>query len=878
MTTEIAGRLTQALSDRYRVERELGAGGMATVYLAHDLKHERDVALKVLHPELAAVLGAERFLAEIKVTAKLQHPHILPLLDSGEADGLLFYVMPVVDGESLRGRLQRETQLPVDDALRITREVGAALDYAHRHGVIHRDIKPENILVHDNSALVTDFGIALAVTAAGGARLTQTGLSLGTPQYMAPEQAMGEKAVDARADVYALGCVLYEMLAGQAPFTGPTAQAIVAQVLTTDALPVTTHRKTVPPNVARAVHAALQKLPADRFGSIAEFTGALDGSVVMPAAYSGPAAPAANRSRTWGVVAASLAIGAVIGVGVMSSRSSEAASREPRYFQIALPETAQFYAGANRFDAVLKSVAITRDGRSLVYVASTPSGIRLALARLDRGTVSVLRGTDSAYLPAFSPDGRSIAFMSGTKLQRISVEDGTITTLGAVTYPFALEWGGDGRIIAQLAADSGCLHAVTEAGGTPTVLISRGCSQSSLSPIDARGSAFVSNGLGPGMRVVDLQSDTVAGILAADGSLSVGSAPMMLGSSTLLFFRDSSMLAARIDVGARRLVSAPVGIMTNVRREAWLGATHAALADDGTLVWAAGGDASVGNLVWVNEAGRVTDTALTTNANVTSYALSPDANRIAYSTRDGPTLSGLLIADLRRRVTDFVPLPPSVSVLLPANWIRNGRAFTVRAIMADGRLTAMLVDLSGPAATVDTASQYKDESRDMRLRCFDGAFDGTAMEIENAGSPGRRVVVDPKGGDWCRFSPDGSQMVYVGGDGLYVARTSGRVAESRVKVAPAGADEGRWSEDGKTIYYRDANKWFAVSAPTSDMRPGGESRLLFSGRFLQAHVSWERSRDGRYLMLQGAPTVRLRTLNVMTNFPALVEQKLKAAK
>ena len=200
--TDVVRRLGTALADRYRVERELGSGGMATVYLAHDLKHERDVALKVLHPELAAVLGAERFLSEIKTTAKLQHPHILPLLDSGDADGLLFYVMPVVDGESLRQRLQRDTQLPLDDAIRITKEVGSALDYAHRQGVIHRDIKPENILMHDGSAMVTDFGIALAVTAAGGARLTQTGLSLGTPQYMSPEQAMGERQVDARADVY----------------------------------------------------------------------------------------------------------------------------------------------------------------------------------------------------------------------------------------------------------------------------------------------------------------------------------------------------------------------------------------------------------------------------------------------------------------------------------------------------------------------------------------------------------------------------------------------------------------------------------------------------------------------------------------------------
>src|SRR5436853_1227086 len=221
-------RLAAALSDRYIIERELGAGGMATVYLAHDVRHDRKVAVKVLRPELAAVIGADRFLKEIKVTANLQHPHILGLIDSGEVDGLLYYVMPYVEGESLRDRLTHEKQLPIDDAVRITREVANALDYAHRHHVIHRDIKPENILLHEGQALVADFGIALAVSAAGATRMTESGMSLGTPHYMSPEQAMGERELTARSDVYALGAVLYEMLVGEPPFTGPTAQAIFA--------------------------------------------------------------------------------------------------------------------------------------------------------------------------------------------------------------------------------------------------------------------------------------------------------------------------------------------------------------------------------------------------------------------------------------------------------------------------------------------------------------------------------------------------------------------------------------------------------------------------------------------------------------------------
>src|SRR3954451_17049279 len=231
---ELLSRLQSALADRYRLEREVGAGGMATVYLAQDIRHARRVALKVLRPELAAVIGGERFLADIQITAKLQHPHIQLLFDSGEADGYLFYVMPYVEGETLRDRLTREKQLPVADAVRITTEVASALDYAHRHGVIHRDIKPENILLHDGEALVADFGISLAVSQAGASRMTETGMSLGTPHYMSPEQAMGEREITARSDVYALGAVLYEMLSGEPPFTGPTAQDIVAKVMTAE--------------------------------------------------------------------------------------------------------------------------------------------------------------------------------------------------------------------------------------------------------------------------------------------------------------------------------------------------------------------------------------------------------------------------------------------------------------------------------------------------------------------------------------------------------------------------------------------------------------------------------------------------------------------
>jgi len=278
-------RLTAALADHYRLERELGAGGMATVYLAEDLKHHRKVAIKVLRPELAAVLGADRFLREIATTANLRHPHILPLFDSGSAgqagsgaEGrppFLYYVMPLVEGESLRDRLNREKQLPIADALQIASEVADALSYAHGRGIVHRDIKPENILLESGHAVVADFGIARAIRAAGGEKLTQTGLSVGTPGYMSPEQAAGEQDLDGRSDLYALACVLYEMLAGQPPFTGATAEILVRQHLTVDAPPITNYRPAVPASVSSALARALAKSPADRFNPVAQFSEAL---------------------------------------------------------------------------------------------------------------------------------------------------------------------------------------------------------------------------------------------------------------------------------------------------------------------------------------------------------------------------------------------------------------------------------------------------------------------------------------------------------------------------------------------------------------------------------------------------------------------------
>jgi tetratricopeptide (TPR) repeat protein len=334
--TDALDRLKSALADRYTVERELGSGGMATVYLAQDLKHERQVAVKVLRPELAAALGPERFHQEIKIAANLTHPHILPLHDSGDADGFLYYVMPYVEGESLRDRLDREKQLAIDDALQVAREVADALSYAHSHGVIHRDIKPENILFESGHAVVADFGIARAVDVAGGERLTETGIAIGTPTYMSPEQAAGEKGLDGRSDLYSLGCVLHEMLAGQPPFTGPTIESLVHQHLSAEPPNVTVVRPSVPGWVAAALERSLAKVPADRFNPVALF-----GEAIAPPGATTPSTvvPLDRRvKRRWmmaGGVVGAAAIIAVIAIVAAFPRSG-GVSLNPNHVVVAV--------------------------------------------------------------------------------------------------------------------------------------------------------------------------------------------------------------------------------------------------------------------------------------------------------------------------------------------------------------------------------------------------------------------------------------------------------------------------------------------------------------------------------------------------------------
>jgi serine/threonine-protein kinase len=389
------------LADRYAVERELGRGGMATVYLARDLKHERPVALKVLHPELAATLGSDRFLQEIRLAARLQHPHILTVLDSGQAAGRLWFTMPYVEGESLRDRLAREKQLPIREAVRITTEAARALDFAHRHGVIHRDIKPENILLCDGQALVADFGIGRALGAPTlGEQLTETGTVVGTPAYMSPEQASGERGLDGRTDIYSLGLVLHEMLAGEPPFTGPTSQAILSRKLTGSPLPLRQVRETVPPAVEHAVLRALARAPADRFRTAAEFAEALASE---PSPTSVSTAPAAATRRRFSPRTAAIAGIAVvlltIGVIVALRRSDdEAPALDPSLLAVA-PFDALQPAHALWREGLVDLLSRNLDGAGPLRTVSPTVVVRRWSGRADRTAAEALaRGTGAGLV------------------------------------------------------------------------------------------------------------------------------------------------------------------------------------------------------------------------------------------------------------------------------------------------------------------------------------------------------------------------------------------------------------------------------------------------------------------------------------------------
>ena len=439
----LGARLAQSLADRYAIERQVGEGGMATVFLARDIRHDRLVAIKVLREDVAQRMGGERFLREIRTTATLNHPHIVPLHDSGEADGIVYYIMPFVEGESLRDRLDREGQLPVAEAVRIACDVASALDYAHRHGFVHRDIKPANILLHEKRALVADFGIARVLESTGSdLRLTESGMSVGTPQYMSPEQAMGEKHVTGRTDIFALGAMLYEMLAGEPPFTGETAQTIVAKLMTTPPVPIRELRPSVPVRVAAAIDGALQKVAGDRFGTAAEFAEALERRDDV----TGPSAGAHARAprRAWLLAASAVAVAATAGIGAALVRTftpQRASSANVARAVIPLAQDQLLFIQGYPLD-------ISRDGKFLVYVGDDSGKSQLFVRPLADTITRAIAGTTGASTPFMSPDGEWIAFFADDKLKKVPRGGGAAIDIASTPLAeFGATWGTDGTLL-----------------------------------------------------------------------------------------------------------------------------------------------------------------------------------------------------------------------------------------------------------------------------------------------------------------------------------------------------------------------------------------------------------------------------------------------
>ncbi len=789
----ILERLTTAVADRYAIERELGAGGMATVYLAHDLRHDRPVAVKVLRPELVAVIGADRFLAEIKTTANLQHPHILPLHDSGETDGFLFYVMPYVEGESLRERLTREKQLPVEEAVRIATEVADALDYAHRHHVIHRDIKPENVLLHDGRALVADFGIALAVsTAGGGTRMTETGMSLGTPHYMSPEQAMGEREITAKSDVYALGVVLYEMLVGEPPFTGPTAQAIVARVVTEEPRSLTLQRKTVPPYVEAAVRKALAKLPADRFATAAQFAAALAGhSLAIPAA-----APIGRRVPriplgAVGMLGAAVA-GAVLGVALWPRGD---ASGPPARFSVTMPGDLRL----TNADLVLSP-----DGHTIVFSAEGNDGTtRLYARRLDELAVTPLAGTEGGCCANFSPDGRWIAFSTGAQMMKVASEGGAAVAIpvrGDTALVYA-EWSGPNRFLALKASGE---VATLDEDGTLRVF---------AAPDSTKGEAtlVLQDALPDGSALVIAMTQPPNGPLVAidpaTGRRSIIIESVVAwagyGDGHLVWaLPDGSLYAAPFDAGRKRLTGPTQAL--GATAQVTLGQRPiVAVSRNNTIAYVPSLPLS---LTRVDRDGRST-TLLDAPRPYHSPRVSPDGRRVAVDFREQTRdvwLFDLADQTLSRLTFDNdghdpTWMPDGRGVLYATS--RNGQIGTFRR-NADGGGVAESVLVQGLQLTVHSVTP---DGRTGIGVAFGGRGGSDLFTVLlTGGGKAEPLLATPFLEGWPALSPDGRWLAYQsnesGRDEVYVRPFPG--PGGKIIVSQNGGAEPVWARGGRELFYR----------------------------------------------------------------------------
>ena len=861
--------LNAALSGRYRIERELGRGGMATVYLAFDTRHDRRVAVKVLHPELAAALGGERFLAEIKTTANLQHPHILPLHDSGEADGLLFYVMPFIDGESLRDRLTRERQLPIDDALRIAREVADALGYAHANGVIHRDIKPENILLQGGHALVADFGIALAVQHAGGARMTQTGLSLGTPQYMSPEQAMGEKSIDARADLYALGAVTYEMLSGEPPFTGPTVQSIVAKVINDVPRPLDELRKSVPPHVADAVARALEKLPADRIGSAKEFAAALAGDRPVHVTTSRkPRVASRIPTNTALTVGLATIAAAAIGWALFGNRTgTPSASVIPARFSLAASVSAGGFGN---------SIAVSADGSKIAYTSRDPGSTRIVimLRRLEDDSSVVIPGTGRGINPFFSPNGESLGFTLEGRVMRVDFGGGGARSIAKFDAPVVTgAWGTRGTIAVSVRGKG--IYVVPEHGGAPR-LINPGDSaiHSHVSWLPDGERLLVSSARDDAGGEIDalIMSAETGEVLARP----LRGLPIQYVEPGIITYvpREGGLMSVRVDPRSLELKSAPTPVVASaISLIAYFGRSRRlAISPSGTVVFA-GAVSSERELVTVTANGSAQVLPLGRRA-FRGPRFSPDGKQIAVDVEPGGDLLGdVWIYD--RAATTFSRVTFEGTSVFP-EWSPDGKSIVYSASDSGlGRnLYRVPIDRSAPPKRIASGA----------WPMLEGVLtsNGALFYRENSEVTGRDIFMVPANGKPEPFattaamersatpSADGRFVLYVsdesGSDEVYVRRLEGG---GRAQVSMSGGVEPRWAPGGREVFYWNADTLFAVSVEGPGGLAVGARRRVLAGEYEREpfHSNYDVAPDGKtFVMIRGASDRETETITVLMNW------------
>jgi Tol biopolymer transport system component/tRNA A-37 threonylcarbamoyl transferase component Bud32 len=855
----MAERIAATLVDRYRIERELGAGGMATVYLAEDVRHHRKVALKVLHPELSAVLGPERFLKEIELTASLQHPHILPLFDSGSADGQLFYVMPFVEGETLRTRLERERQLPIADVLRIAREVADALQYAHGRGVIHRDIKPENVLLQGGHALVVDFGIALAVTQIAGSRLTDSGISLGTPHYMAPEQAMGEKAIDARADVYALGAVTYEMLAGEPPFTGPTAQAIVGKVMNTEPPAVTSLRASVPASLAAAVHTALQKLPADRFPTAESFAEALTagGPFGRHGAVTG-ARPARRGVRRWLAPIALVAAGSALG-WIARSTSPRAGPATPvSHHSILLPEGTIFSTYPRPW-----GLALSPDGGTIVYSASVgPDQQRLYVKRPGNLDAQAMAGTEGGVHPFFSSDGMWVAFFADRALKKVSMVSGSVEVIARLDEATGAgspgSWGEDGTLLFGQVGDIPTIGiaSVSATGGAVTILTRPDHAQGEarhVAPQRLPGTETLLYTVVNGARRPRVMARPLRGG-APKLVLDRARGARYLGNGRLIYEIEGELFTARFDVNTL-VVSEPIRVLGGVIRH------------PNSSGWAAAGAVLVYRpavsrvLVWVRRDGLRTRLALPPK-DYSTPKLSPAGDRVAVAAADRDR-SDVWIGDLRREV---MMKASSDGQTVGGVWTPDGERLTVsRTNGSRFDLYSLRADGSGGSDSLFAngallwPAAWTRDSRTLVVMQGD-SLGGDLWVLDPADRRSLRPLVRTPAGEWGgRLSSDERWLAYFsdvsGRYELYV--TAFPDGGRRWQVSREGASEAVWSRDGRELFFRNGDQLFAVPIKAGATFDWDPPRVLFEGSYHRGggpgSVQYDVSPDGtRFLMIEDA--------------------------